>query len=151
MSSTAVIGHEALVERKAPDLPRYVIVPAHILDAWQLHGTTPVKVELDGAAIGRRNLKRWDGERWFIDLTAAQCARAGVDTGARVRLRLWRAPNRPPDELEELIAGDEAARRTWSAMTPSQQRRLGEHVRAAKRPQTRRRRASVALLPGGEP
>ncbi|MFG0319534.1 MAG: YdeI/OmpD-associated family protein [Planctomycetota bacterium JB042] len=134
----------AVVERKDASLPRYVVVPARAVAAWRLDGTTTVEGTLVGVPLGRRSLKRWD-DRWFLDLPAPLCARAGVDVGDRVALVLRRASEVPPAELEHVLASSRVARERWDRMTASRQRLLREHVAAAKRPETRERRARKGL------
>ena len=91
---------DSVVERKAPGLPRFVVVPSPAVEKWQLAGTTVVQARLNDVDLGRRSLKHW-GTRdcWFIDLTAKQCSAAKVDTGDRVRLQLRLASTEPPDWL----------------------------------------------------
>ena len=136
---------EALVERKAPALPRFVVVPAERLARWSLAGTTVVEGRLGTTDLGRRTVKRWDPERWFLELPAALCRRAGVETGDRVRLILRRAPTEPPPELARLLEEDPVAREAWEGLTRSRQRMLREHVASAAKPETRERRARKAL------
>ncbi|MCB1894914.1 MAG: YdeI/OmpD-associated family protein [Zoogloeaceae bacterium] len=133
------------VARKAPTLPRYVEIPACEVHPWHLVGTTAVVVEVGGVELGRRNLKRWGKGRdcWFIDLPEAWCRRARIATGDRVSVRLRRAGDALPDELAALLSSDPVARDRWDALTASRQRALADHVRNAKRPQTRSRRAAV--------
>lgn len=136
-----------VVERKDPSLPRFVVIPADTLDAWEPTGTFIAEVTLDGTAIGRRSVKAWGGGRdvWLFDLTREQCRRAAVDTGDRVRIELRRADTTPPVELRELLEADAAARTTWSELSAAHRRRIAEHVRQAKRPETRRARARRAF------
>jgi hypothetical protein len=134
------------VERKQPDLPRYAIVPANVLQPWDLSGTTVVDVVLDGTPLDRRSLKPWDAERWFVSITAKDCDRIGTDTGDEVRITLTVASTDLPAELEGLIREHPRARVAWSRMTPSEQRMLRENVGMAKEPETRDRRARRALL-----
>lgn len=133
------------IERKDPRLPRFVVIPAPLLDGWRLQGTTVVEATLDDAPIGRRSLKRWDIDRWFIDLTQPMCERAGVDTGDRVQLSLRVASNALPTELTALLEESRRAQAAWAKLTPAQQRMLLEEVTAAKSTTTRRRRAERGL------
>ena len=135
----------APVERHDPELPRYAVVPSALVEAWGLEGTTVVEGTIDGAPLGRRSLKQWDKERWFIDLPEALCRRAGVDTGDEVALTLRRASTELPDELEELLSESPSARGTWSGLSASRRRMIREHVLDAKRSATRRRRARKML------
>ena len=139
--------HGVSESRKAEPLPRYVVVPAEVVEPWGLDGTTPVDVTLGDSPIGRRSLKRWGGGRkvWFFDLTEKQCATAGVDTGDVVRVQLERASDEPPAEVLELLERDPRARGAWQALTAARRRMLCEQVREARAPATRDRRARRGL------
>lgn len=147
MTDAPLLRVSTSVERKAGSLPRFVVVPAEVVAPWDLEGTTVVEASLDGVPIGRRTLKHWGRERdvWFVDLTGAQCERAGVDTGDAVVLELRRADEGPPPEIARRIEADPSARRRWESLTPSRRRILAEHVRSAKKAETRERRARKAL------
>lgn len=134
------------VERKQAALPRYVVVPDAAVAAWRLGGTTAVEVCINGATAARRTIKRWDAERWFVSVTEEDCRRFRIDTGDEIRLSLITAPPGLPAELAELLRAEPAAQAAWARLTPGQQRMLGEEVAAAKRPETRARRARKALL-----
>ncbi len=137
---------DALVERKAPELPCFVVVPGRALEAWSLEGTTVVEVVLGDAPIGRRTLKAWpEREGWFFDLTRAHTDRAGLEPGDRVAVRLTRASTELPVELARLLEERSEAREAWEALTPSRRRMLAEHVRGGKRVETRARRAVRSL------
>ena len=138
----------ATIERKQPSLPRFVVVPARLLESWALNGATVVEATLNGIGIGRRTLKRWDDRRWFVELPQPVCERCGVDVGAAVVLRLAVAAEELPAELLHLLDADPAARAAWAALTASGQRMLREHVLAANGAATRLRRAAKALRGG---
>lgn len=133
------------VERKDERLPRFLVVPSRLLEGWRLDGTTVVEAMINGIAIGRRSLKRWDRDRWFIELTQPMCKRAGVDTGDRVNLSVCLASEELPEELSDLLSGSRRAQAAWTKLTPAQQRALREEVFAAKATDTRRRRAERGL------
>lgn len=132
---------EALVQRHHPEMPRYVVVPTAVVAGWQLDGTTVVEGTLNGTSLGRRSLKRWGEDRWFLDLPERWCRQAGIATGDRVKLALRVASTSLPEELEKVLSESPKARAAWKQMTASQKRMLREHVLAAKRPATRVRRA----------
>ena len=138
---------DAVVERKSASLPRFVVVLTEVLAPWRLRGTTVVDVTLDGTVVGRRSLKRWGNERdcWFFDLTETQCRQASVETGEGVSVELRLASTDLPTELVSLLESATTAKRVWNSLTPARRRMLAEHVRRAKRPETRTRRATVAL------
>ena len=138
---------KAQVQRKDSSLPRYVVIPAADATRLQLTETTRAEVVVNGTAIGRRNLKRWSPSRqvWFFDLTEKQARQAGVETGDSVTVSITLAEQGLPKELQGLIAEAPDAKKRWEALTRSQQRMLADHVRSAKQPTTRRRRAKKAL------
>lgn len=138
---------EAVVQRKDESLPRFVVVPSITLEEWDLTGTTPVDAAVNGVPLGRRNLKKWGRGRdcWFLDLTRDQCARAAIDTGHVVRLTLERAPDTVPVELSDLVANDAGAADAWRSLSPARRRAIADHVRGAKRSDTRARRAARLL------
>lgn len=144
-TTTETLDLVALVERKDAALPRFMVVPAARLASWSLTGTTVVEGRLGEADLGRRTIKRWDRERWFIELPEALCRRAGVETGDRVPLVLRRASTELPPELARLLDEDPVAREAWDRLTRSRQRMLREHVASAAKPATRERRARKAL------
>lgn len=133
------------VERKDPSLPCYMVIPSDLLESWSLRETTVIEGALNDTELGRRTLKPWGADRWFVELPKALCRKAGISVGDRVNLRIRRASTRLPRELAALIESDRGARRAWDQMSPSRQRMLREHVIAAKRPATRQRRAERAL------
>jgi hypothetical protein len=147
-SASDTIKLEGVIQRKSPSLPRYVELPSSCLRGWNLQGTTPVELAIDGVAVGRRHLKAWGRGRdcWFIDLPEAACRQAGCDTGDQVKLTLRRASETLPEELSALLERDAAARACWQALNASRRRILTEHVRAAKQTATRVRRAARGLL-----
>jgi hypothetical protein len=140
-----VVNLSSQIERKDRRLPRFLVVPARLLSGWKLDGTTVVEATVNGVAIGRRSLKRWDDDRWFVELAQPMCKRAGVDTGDRVNLSLRLASDELPEELGTLLAGNRRAQAAWARLTPAQKRMLREEVLAAKSADTRRRRAERRL------
>ncbi len=142
MTNGAQVELDAAIERKAPALPRYAVVPAPAIARLGLEGTTVIEGTLAGVDLGRQTIKRWDDERWFVSVTEAICRKAGVDTGDRVRLVFRVAPETMPPELEELLRTDPAAAARWRAMTDSQRRMLREDILARKSPAARARCAA---------
>lgn len=139
---------EAVVERHHPGMPRYVVVPASKVARWRLEGTTIVEGTVNGIPLGRRSLKRWGDEPWFVELRRDWCRKAGISTGDRTELVLALASTELPDELVRVISESAAAWSCWERMTESQRRVVREDVLAAKRSETRERRARKALVAG---
>ena len=137
---------DTIVEREHPQMPRFLVLPNTALESWGLTGTTVVECSLNGIEIGRRTLKRWDAERWFIDLPERLCLKVEIDKGDSVELTCRIASTHLPKELQLLIEKEPAAKSTWDGLTESQQRMLREHVAAAKQSLTRERRAVRALI-----
>jgi hypothetical protein len=135
----------AIIARKDPRLPRFVVVPSDAVKSWKLTETTTVTGSINGHDMGRRSIKKWDEERWFIELPQPLCQEAGVDTGDRVELTIQIASDELPDELATLIAADPRAKSAWERLTPGSRRMLREHVADAKQSTTRARRAAAGL------
>lgn len=139
------------IERKHPDLPGYVVVPAAAIARWKLDGTTSVEGEIDGVALGRRSLKKWDDERWFLELRREHLTALEKSPGDAARLSITPASTELPSELAALIEAEPAARTRWEACTTAQRRMLREEILALKTAAARERRARRALLPDPAP
>jgi hypothetical protein len=126
-------------------MPRFIVIPKDAVADWRLRETTTVDGTLNGVSVGHRSLKRLDDSNWFIDLPEPLCRRARIDTGDTVDLSLHVASTALPPELSSLLSRNAEARRTWTALTVSQQRMLREHVASARQSTTRLRRATCAL------
>jgi hypothetical protein len=135
------------IERKSPQLAGFVVVPAAAVAAWELTTTTTIEGTIDGVALGRRSLARWDADRWFIELRRDTLAALGKDAGDTVTLTIHVASTALPPELEALLAAEPDALSRWEALTPAQRRMLREEVLAARTPAGRESRARRDLLP----
>jgi len=135
----------AVIARKDPRLPRFVVVPSSVIDAWSLSQTAVVEGTLNGHELGRRSLKKWDEQRWFIELPQPLCERVKVDTESRIQLVIQIASDDLPAELENLLATNPAAKHAWKRLSQGSQRMLRENVGAAKQSATRARRAAKGL------
>ncbi len=133
------------IQRKDPRLPRFVVIPNQLLALWSLTGTVVTEATVNGTEIGRRSLKPWDADRWFVELPEPICRLAGVEVGDRVRVSLRLASTGLPAELAEVIAKHPEAKAAWASLSVSRQRMIREHVLSAKASDTRRRRAERAL------
>ncbi|MBT8487825.1 MAG: YdeI/OmpD-associated family protein [Gemmatimonadetes bacterium] len=141
-----MIKTHAIVERKTESLPAFVVLDEGLFVEWDLTGTTVVEVSLGSTEIGRRSLKRWpERSGWFVDLTAGQLKKTGIDVGDSVLVELRRASTDPPEELRRLLDSDAEARRRWALLSEARRRAVSEHVREAKQASTRQRRARKAL------
>jgi hypothetical protein len=135
----------ARIERKLPTLPRYVVVPAEAVAPWGLAATTTVDVAVNDVYAGRLSLKKWDDDRWFLNISEAVCRRLGIDTGERVLLEIRLASTALPAELEKLLSENSEARARWDALTEPQRRMTREEIHRATNPATRRKRAARLL------
>jgi hypothetical protein len=139
------------IEHQDGVVPAFVVVPAAKVAKWKLTGTTTVEGTLDGVSIGRRSLKRWDDEGWFIELRRDSLDALGKSPGERATLVIDRASTEIPVELQRLIDTDGVARERWESRTEAQRRMLREEILAAKSAGARERRARRALLPVAKP
>lgn len=139
------ISLPVVVARKQPSLPRYVVLPAARLERWRLSRTVVVETVLNGSAVGRRTLKRWDERTWFVELPERICRQVGIEVGDRATLIISLASTDMPTELAELLQRDASARHAWAGLSESRRRALQEEVRAPVRPETRLRRARCGL------
>ena len=141
------VSVEIVIERKRGEMAGLVAVQARQVATWRLTETTTVEGTLDGVAIGRRSLRRRDGEGWVIELPGPLCEAVGKEAGDRATLVIRVASADLPAELQALIESTPAARARWDGRTAAQKRMLREEILAAKTAETRERRARLALLP----
>ena len=137
-----LICFDALIERIAPEVPRFIVYPGQ---AWDETGTFLVDVLLNGIPIGPRNLIPWRERGWHFGLSKAACRKAGVETGDSVRVEMRRPGEILPQELEELLKSNPNARRAWNALSSGERREVIVFVGDAKKPATRMRRAERLL------
>ncbi len=136
------ISFEAVIERIAPEVPRFVVYSGK---AWNETGTLIVDVWLNGIPIGLRNLIPWKQRGWHFGLSQPMCRKVGVDTGDHVRVVMRRLGDTRPHELEELLKRDPKTQIAWSALSAGEQRDFVLFVADAKKPETRMRRARRLL------
>ena len=125
----------AEIKRKSADLPRYVEVAEEILEPWNLEGTTPIELQIEGGEPVRRSLKRWGKGRpvWFFELTNPICKKAGVDTGDTVEFTLALADNSIAAEIEAILKTNLQAQLNWDEMSASKRRMFNEIVLEGKK------------------
>lgn len=136
------ISFEAVIERLAPQVPRFVVYSG---DPWGETATFTVDVSLNGTRIGLRNLVPWKQRGWSFGLSQPMCRKAAVDTGDRVRVVMRRLGETRPDELDHLLDTRPEARQAWQALSAAQRRDFVLFVAAARKPETRARRAARLL------
>jgi hypothetical protein len=131
------------LQRKDPSLPVYVVIPGRHVNLWSLAGTTIIEGTANGVSFGRRTMKAWGKgtDDWFVEFTAPICKAAGLSVGDHVVLTLHIADTSIPTELVRLIGKSRRVTAAWLALTERARRDAGEHIRAAKSPGTKQRRA----------
>jgi hypothetical protein len=90
------ICFQALVERIAPEVPRFVVYSGK---AWDEATTFIVDVSLNGIAIGLRNLIPWKERSGHFGLSEPMCRKVGIETGDRVRVETRRLGAELPREI----------------------------------------------------
>ena len=136
------ICFNALIERIAPDVPRFVVYSGK---AWDETGTFIVDVSLNGIPIGLRNLIPWKERGWHFGLSQPMCRKVGAETGDYVRVEMRRLGDARPQELDELLKSDRKAQNAWNALSTGERRDVVLFVSGAKRSETRMRRARRLL------
>jgi hypothetical protein len=130
-------------------------VPEEVVLALGKGKRPPVTVTIKGYTY--RNTVAVMGGRYMIGVSAENRAAAGVAGGEThdIDLELDTAPRQielPPD-FRAALAGDDAARRTFDALSPSNKGWHVSSIEGAKSDETRQRRIakSVASLHEGRP
>ena len=145
-----MIHLEATLERKHPSLPGFLVVPASLVAPWALTGTTTVEGTLTGprgsTPLGRRSLKRYDDDRWFVELTAKHLAATGLVVGGPATLALEPASEALPPELGAWLE-DPSARRAWEGLTAPQRRMVREDLWTIQSTAARQRRIEKHFAP----
>jgi len=139
------ISFDAVIERIAPEVPRFVVYPGK---AWDETETFTVDVSLNGIPIGLRNLIPWKERGWHFGLSQPMCRKAGVETGDHVHVEMRRLGDTRPHELEVVLSSDPRAQKAWNVLSVGERRDLLLFVADAKKPETRTRRARRLLLGG---
>jgi hypothetical protein len=136
------ISFDAVVERIAPEVPRFVVYPGK---AWNETGTVIVDVSLNGVPIGLRSLIPWKERGWHFGLSEPMCRKADLDTGSPVRVHMRRPDDSRPEELKELLKSNPRARKSWDELPEGERRDFVLFVASAKKTETRARRARRLL------
>ncbi|HEX6560345.1 MAG TPA: YdeI/OmpD-associated family protein [Longimicrobiales bacterium] len=145
MSSGEIVC-TSVVERTSGSAPRFAGISDTQLGNWAVRPTLVVEGSMNGMDLGRTTLRRTDRGRYEIELPSPLCAKAQVNTGDHVTLRLRLVDDVFPVELQQLLDADAIARESWSNLSEPEQRTLREHVASARLPETRARRAREGLV-----
>jgi hypothetical protein len=131
---------------------RYLVVPLDVRALWG-EARPPVAGTVNGVPF-RSRLMVYGGQT-VLGLTNAFRAQAQISAGDDVEVVIDRdeAPRKVdvPDELRSALDGDATARVAFDALAFTHRREYAEWIGAAKRAETRLRRAAKALelLRGG--
>jgi hypothetical protein len=124
----------------------YFVVPVDFQAAFGRH-RPPIRVTIEGHTF-RTTPARY-GSEYYIVVNRANREAIGIGHGDRVRIRieLDTEPRvvAPPPELAEALVGAPDARAIYDRLAYSHQKAYADWVAEAKRPETRLRRAAVAL------
>jgi hypothetical protein len=81
MPKPKVIEVTSTVTRHIPQFSRLVTIPLEEIAPWKLTETTAIEGEINGTALGRRSLKRWDDRRnttngswWMVQVLSTKVA-----------------------------------------------------------------------------
>jgi uncharacterized protein DUF1905/bacteriocin resistance YdeI/OmpD-like protein len=125
-----------------------IVVPEEVVTAFDRGKRVPVAVTIDGDHRYRSSIASMGG-RFLVSFSAETRKATGRGAGdeVEVRLDLDDAPRTVdvPDDLAAELAGDDAARAAWDALSYSRQRAHAESVTGAKAADTRARRVAKVL------
>jgi hypothetical protein len=136
----------------------FVVIPAEVVDALRATGRTSVVGTIDGHPLRHQFMPytfAGVGRQVVMVVNKATRQTIGKDAGDTVEFDLERdersrsADVEIPTELAEALAREPTASAAFDALAPSRRREHADHVAAAKRPETRLRRAAevIAWLP----
>ena len=130
------IRFRTALQRKHPDLPVFIRVPAEVVAPWGLSEWRTVEGAVDGHDFGRRTIKDWgkDSPDWFVEFLKPFLETAGLRPGDAVEVELRLADMTMPAEMAERMASDPDFARACEALTPNHRRKAIEHYLEAKTP-----------------
>jgi len=121
----------------------FIVLPFDPSAEWGSKRRHYVRGEISGASF-EGSLGSRSGEA-FMPLNKDLRARAGIEPGARVTVRMEPAEEAPsaelPPELEQTLGGDPEARRFFEGLSPFYRNQYAEWVAGAKKAETRASRA----------
>jgi hypothetical protein len=132
----------------------FVVIPADVVEALRATGRTSVTGTIDGHEFRNQFMPytfEGVGRQVVMAVNKATRETIGKNAGDAVEFDLERdersrsADVAIPTELAEALATDPAASAAFDALAPSRRREHAEHVGAAKRPETRLRRAAEVI------
>ena len=132
----------------------FVVIPADVVEALRATGRTSVAGTIDGHEFRNQFMPytfEGVGRQVVMAVNKATREAIGKNAGDTVEFDLERdersrsADVEIPAELAEALASDPAASTAFDALAPSRRREHADHVGAAKRPETRLRRAAEVI------
>ena len=132
----------------------YVEIPDEVIEALRVTGRTSVVGTIDGRPFKHQFMPYvFDGvsRKVVMGVNKATRTALGKEVGDTVDFDLERdersrsADVAMPVELIDALGTDPAADDAWQRLAPSRRREHAEHVAAATRPETRRRRAASTI------
>jgi hypothetical protein len=138
------VGRDRKVWYKVLFLPeRFEAVPP-----FDRLATVRVDGEMADVPVAGAWMPTGDGRRWFI-VSPHVLRTAEIKLGSVVEMR-FRIDDQNrvdvPDALAAALANDADARAAWDALTPGKRRGLAHGVKAAKSPETIRKRVDALLV-----
>jgi len=136
------------------DVGTFVVIPPHVVAALDARGRTSVTGTIDGQPFSNQVMPyTFEGMGRQVVMVVNRTVRAalGKEAGDDVDLVLERDERSRsrdveiPPELADALAGDTEAAAAFERLAPSHRREHAEFVAAAKREETRRRRAGQTL------
>ncbi len=136
------------------ELGTFVVIPADVVEALRATGRTSVVGTIDGRPIRHQFMPyvfEGVGRQVVMAVNKATREAIGKTAGDMVEFDLERDERSRsvdveiPPELTEALARTPAARAAFDALAPSRRREHADHVAAAKRPETRLRRAAEII------
>ena len=132
----------------------FVVIPTEVVDALGATGRTSVVGTIDGHPLRHQFMPytfEGVGRQVIMAVNKATREAIGKRAGDTVELELERdersrsADIEIPTELAEAFVREPAASAAFDALAPSRRREHADHVAAAKRPETRLRRAATVI------
>src|SRR5829696_3591647 len=138
VAKSPVKRFRALVRRKEGGDVCSIDIPFDVEKTFGARGRFPVRGTLNGAPF-RGSAFRMGGDCHFVVVNRRMREAAGVSGGETVPVVLER-DDEPPADFARALEGSREARAVWDRLSYTHRREHVEHVEAARKPETRRRR-----------
>jgi hypothetical protein len=153
VSDARAVRFEAVLQVPPDVAGTFVVVPEEVAVELDARGRTSGRGAINGAAWSGQIMPYRDaspaGRHWYMVVNARARTAARATAGDRVTIELVRddAPRHVavPAELQTRLDVDPADRLRWSQLARSHRNEFASWVAAAKRAETRQRRAEQAI------